>query len=111
MKCICCNKFIKCIHDNVSQEDAVFTIEKNGSEYKKAENRMWLDGVTGNISAGYGSIHDGDMFVIAICDDCIKEKKDSGSLAYIGSYMFLNPEKLEKYRKIWRRFNNLDELI
>lgn len=114
MKCVCCDKFIKCIHEDMSQEDAVFTSKEGRSETIKAENRMWLDGVIGNISAGYGSVHDGDMFVIAICDKCIKEKKDTGVLAYTGNYMFKGEvvqQDIDKYRKIWRRNNNLDELL
>lgn len=96
----------------MSQEDAVFTSKEGISGTIKAENRMWLDGVVGNISAGYGSVHDGDMFVISICDECIKEKKDSGVLAYTGNYMFKDIQQdVDRYRKIWRRNNNLDNLL
>jgi len=32
------------------------------------------DGVIGEISAGYGSSLDGDIWLIAICDQCLREK-------------------------------------
>jgi hypothetical protein len=57
---------------------------------------------------------DGDQFVIAICDDCITEKLEEGIIAYTGNYMFngqVIEEKVEKYKKIWRRNNNLSDLI
>jgi len=119
MKCICCGFRIKAeyLDEGWNQEDAVFKVEskliRDKTEYFRAENRNWYDGVVGNISAGYGSNHDGDQYVIGICDKCVTEKLYDGSLAYTGNYMFKNEyievEK-DKYRKIWRRNNNLDEL-
>ncbi len=53
---------------------------------------MFDGGIVDTISAGYGSVLDGDIYVIAICDDCIKEKK----LQLVRNYMFpdLKPEEL-----------------
>jgi hypothetical protein len=44
---------------------------------------MWDGGIVERISAGYGSLLDGDMYILAICDDCVKFKK----LKYVGNYM------------------------
>ena len=74
--CFKCNKEIKPIEPQWHDEP---------------ESAMWLDGVVGKISAGYGSILDGNMYVIAICDDCIKDNKN---IEYIGDYMFDGKIKL-----------------
>jgi len=68
--CIKCGKEIKSI---------------NPTTKSKPENSMWLDGIVGKVSAGYGSELDGDMYIIAICDDCIRENKDR--VEYVGNYM------------------------
>ena len=44
----------------------------------------FADGIVEKISAGYGSKHDGDMFIICICDSCIDSKK----LKWVGNYFF-----------------------
>lgn len=113
MRCVCCNKKIKLYEfefdDQLSEIDVIFSTEKN----KMAENKNWLDGIVGNISGGYGSIHDLGMYVIGICDKCLSEKIDDGTVAYIGNYMEPNLFKeyfLEGSKKVWRRNNNLDEL-
>ena len=41
-------------------------------------------GVIGKLHANYGSIHDGTIYQICICDDCISTRK----LTEIGDYMF-----------------------
>lgn len=117
MRCICCNfevQYMDPLDTKELEENVVFSSLKN----HKAENQMWIDGIVANISAGYGSNQDGSMFVIAICDVCIKEKMEDGTIAYLGDYMFgqgginktIQDEYIEKYRKIWRRRNNLDYL-
>lgn len=118
MKCICCNKSITPIYENLSLEDCVFKIEErrqgNTIHQIQAENRMWLNGVVANISAGFGSSHDGGQFVIAVCDDCLLNKMEEGAIALTGDYISRSEiilERLEKYRIIWRRNNNLDNLI
>ncbi len=50
--------------------------------YKPWEG-MWDSGIVERIAAGYGSTLDGNMYVLAICDNCVKEKK----LMYVGNYM------------------------
>jgi hypothetical protein len=105
MKCICCEKKIELLHkqEQESEEDLIFS--------KKAENSMWNGAIVGTIDAGYGSIFDGDQFVIGICDECIKTKSSQTTLVYVGNYMFLDDEEIEKSKKLWRRNNNLDELL
>jgi len=43
--------------------------------------------MAGRISAGYGSNHDTNVYMIAICDDCITEKMAEGKLIYAYTYM------------------------
>lgn len=129
MKCICCDVLVsatihKPVDDNhtdpiKSEEDAIFVTEKMEYEegkttFIRAQNRMWHNGIVGNISAGYGSTLDGNCYVIAICDSCAKKKHLDGTIAFTGDYM--NPEyyrehEEEKARQIWRRYNQLDSLL
>ena len=82
MYCICCKK------NNVTPEDG--WSKKGDKEKREEEDILWKrskrpdgslvnvnnemidNGIIHIIHAGYGSIHDGDQIVIAICDDCIK---------------------------------------
>jgi hypothetical protein len=72
------------------------------------------NGIIHIIDAGYGSTHDGDQFVIAICDDCIKENLEDATLLYYGS-MFDREENVEEEKKKskqkYRRRKNLDGLV
>lgn len=70
--CIKCKKEIKPIEPELHS-----TPEYSG---------MWENGIVEAISAGYGSRFDGNIYIIAICDDCIKENEDI--LEYIGDYNF-----------------------
>ena len=49
---------------------------------------VWQDGIVQKIDAGYGSCLDGDMFCLAICDDCVIEKYKEGKIKHVGNYMF-----------------------
>ena len=71
--CVCCSKEIK---------------KLDGMPNDKEWEGMWDDGIVQKISAGFGSTLDGDMYVIAICDDCAKKKIEEGALLYVGNYMF-----------------------
>lgn len=66
-RCVCCEKEIK---------------KLDGLKDKDWEG-MWDGGIVEKISAGYGSLLDGDMYVLAICDDCVRRKQ----LKYVGNYM------------------------
>jgi hypothetical protein len=72
LKCICCNKDITLIMLGVN-------VLSQG---------MWDGGIVGEIHANYGSNLDGDMYVIAVCDDCIKNQKEKSKVKYIGNYIF-----------------------
>jgi hypothetical protein len=62
-KCICCKNEVELIAPDIDSPP---------------ESAMWNNGVVGKIYAGYGSRHDGDMYIITICDDCIdKHLNDS----------------------------------
>ena len=67
--CIICDKEIKSLDKPFKGQD-----DSTG---------MWDDGVVDKISAGYGSGFDGAIFMIAICDECIKKKKPR----VIGDYL------------------------
>jgi len=55
--CVCKNAVVK----------TLYPISKN-----EFENAMWDSGIVSIIQAGYGSSHDMDSFIIAICDSCIE---------------------------------------
>ncbi len=90
------------------EEEMVFNTEKD----KKAQNKMWLDGIVTNASAGYGSKLDGYMYVISICDSCMTSKQKDGTVALIGDYMSgIDIDILEESKRIWRRYNGLEDLL
>jgi hypothetical protein len=48
-----------------------------GKEIKRIDNcNMFGGGIVDNIEAGYGSVLDGNIYTIAICDDCVQNNKD-----------------------------------
>ena len=132
MYCICCKK------NSVIPErrNYVSGPDKNSTEDslpKNEEDILWKDskrhdgslvnvnnemidnGIIHIIDAGYGSTHDGDQFIIAICDDCIKENLEDATILYYGNYMynkegFIEEEK-EKSKQKYRRRKNLDGLV
>jgi hypothetical protein len=128
MYCICCKK------NNVVPDKFSYTKESmRGMEEKREEDILWKDskrpdgslvnvnnemidnGIIHIIDAGYGSIHDGDQIVIAICDDCIKENLEDATLLYYGNYMYPEEEFIikdrEKSKQKYRRRKNLDGLV
>jgi len=123
MYCICCKK------DNVtpldprgvneetkSEEDLVWKKEKlRDGTLSTVNNGMINNGIIHIIDAGYGSTHDGDQFIIAICDDCIKENVQDATLLYYGNYMGgyedIIKDEVEKSKQKYRRRKNLDNLV
>jgi hypothetical protein len=122
MYCICCKK------NNVVPTGRPYIKREKPEEYilweknkrpdgslVNVNNEMIDNGIIHIIDAGYGSSHDGDQFIIAICDDCIKNNSEDGTLLYYGNYMYTNEEfildEVEKSKKIYRRRNNLDGLV
>jgi hypothetical protein len=113
MLCICCDKKISLLYpedlsDGKLEEDVVFNTKEKiqiDGDYDQeitvnAGSKMWNDGLVHKVSAGYGSSHDGDEFIIAICDDCIIKKKATGNLAYIDNYMGYLSKEDEDYVNI-----------
>lgn len=60
-------------------------------DINEPERSMWNNGTVRRISFGYGSRHDGESFLVAICDDCI-EKLETEKKA-------INFSKLKKEEK------------
>lgn len=122
MYCICCKKN-NVIPENYrsgfseTEEDVLYLkkeIKSDGSTLN-INNEMVDNGIIHIIDAGYGSKHDGDQFLIAICDDCINVNKEDGTLLYYNNYMYSDEkfieEEKEKSKKIYRRRKNLDGLV
>ena len=74
IKCICCSKNIESIQENI--------------ELGNEPQYMWHEGMVGRIDANYGSIFDSDVFIIGLCDECIKKKLEEKSLIFLGNYLF-----------------------
>lgn len=132
MYCICCkeDKIKPMPHsdEKISEEEYIWLVEKRKLEtqdekdYFKSDfhitntnNRMWNGGIVHIVDAGYGSGHDTDQFVIAICDDCITKESQDGTLLYHGNYFHpesdWTKEEIEKSKQIYRRRKNLDGLV
>jgi hypothetical protein len=127
MYCICCKK------NNVIPNTPPIKISTEDSPPQHEEDILWKDskrpdgslvnvnnemidnGIIHIIDAGYGSTHDGDQFVIAICDECIKENLQDATLLYWGNYMYGNEgfvhEEIEKSKQKYRRRKNLDDIV
>jgi hypothetical protein len=127
MYCICCKKNnvipnTPPISSKIATEDSPPQHEedilwkdskrKDGS-LVNVNNEMIDNGIIHIIDAGYGSTHDGDQLVIAICDDCIKENLKDATILYYGNYMYGGDyanDEIEKSKKAYRRRKNLDNL-
>jgi hypothetical protein len=64
-RCICCGIEIKYIYDR--------SVDKRGKG-------IWLNGMVDIIAANYGSEHDGDIYVVALCDGCVRTKMKDGTI-------------------------------
>ena len=117
MYCICCKK------DNVNpiiqktsvnEEDLLWKKEKRGDDTLTINNEMINNGIIHIIDAGYGSNHDGNQLIIAICDECIGKNLDDGTILFYNDYMFTDKtyieENIDKSKQIYRRRKNLDNL-
>ena len=124
MYCICCKKNnvvpdTKMISENSTpqfEEDILWKDSKRADgSLVNVNNEMIDNGIIHIIDAGYGSNYDGDQFVIAICDDCIKENLEDATLLYYGNYMYTREgfieEEKEKSKQKYRRRKNLDGLV
>ena len=132
MYCICCKqdkiKPISHTNEKTDEESHIWDVikteisDKESQEYfgtkvriENANNRMWDGGIVHVIDAGYGSSHDTDQYIIAICDDCITKEVEEGTLLYYGNYFHpesnWTKEDREKSQQIFRRRKNLDGLV
>jgi hypothetical protein len=104
---------------NLEEElDILYHVEKVEEEGFTTKTRTVANGMTDDgdvsiISMGYGSNFDGDMYIIGICDDCIKSLRDSGLILFCGDYMFdhMSGERIDESKKLYIRRRNLDDLI
>ena len=129
MYCICCKK--NNVIPNTPPVSSKIATEDSPPQHE--EDILWKDskrpdgslvnvcneiidnGIIHIIDAGYGSRHDGDQIVIAICDDCIKENLEDATILYWGNYMYSNTgfvyEEVEKSKQKYRRRKNLDDIV
>ncbi len=123
MYCICCKKNNVKVSLPVREEESQISTEEDilwkvgrrpDGSLVNVNNEMIDNGIIHIIDAGYGSKHDGDQFVIAICDKCIKSNLEDATLLYYGNYMFATEEFVEQERETskqkYRRRKNLDDL-
>lgn len=128
MYCICCKKNnvipnTPPVSSKISTEDSPPQHEEDilwkdskrpDGSLVNVNNEMIDNGIIHIIDAGYGSTHDGDQFVIAICDDCIKKNLADATLLYWGNYMYGGDyanDEIEKSKKKYRRRKNLDDIV
>lgn len=75
LPCICCGKRIKKEH-----------YASDITQYNVNHTNM-SGGTAARIECGYGSRLDGDMYIIAICDDCLTKTKASKRITYLGNFI------------------------
>jgi hypothetical protein len=120
MYCICCKRdnvtpYDEMTNNSYSEEELLWgTEETTDGRIRTINNRSANDGIIHMIDAGYGSTHDGDQFIIAICDECIRENVKDGTLLYWGNYMGfpdLSEDDVQKSKMTYRRRKNIDKLV
>jgi hypothetical protein len=122
MYCICCKKDkVKpnSRYEDLEEEYLLWkkeTITVDGSSKPSTINNAMIDdGIIHIIDAGFGSKHDGDRIILAICDDCIRENLEDATLLYFDNYMFYDNkflnENIEESKRKYRRRKNLDKLV
>jgi len=102
MSCICCGADIAAIHpSDLDKYDL--------------DSQMWDNGIVGIISAGYGSNKDGDVYCVAICDNCIEKARNRGDVIYLYNYMGVgdkvNKEIRNDYNKALHRKIKLKRIL
>jgi hypothetical protein len=95
-----------------SEEDLLWREELRNGRTLTVDNEMVNGGIVQLIYAGFGSAHDTDSFIIAICDNCIAENLEDATLLLFKSGHYINPEKhVNDSKKKYRRRKNLDGLV
>lgn len=121
MYCICC-KIDKVKPDDYlttsqsshkSEEELLWRNEKHKDGYLTIDNGMVNNGIIQIIEAGYGSKHDGDRLILAICDDCISKNLEDATLLYFSNYMSWPgvKDEVDNSKIKYRRRKNLDGLV
>ena len=120
MYCICCKKDNVIPIDHRSQKKHASEPEENllwknelkdnGKNYT-IDSEMISGGIIQIIEGGYGSTHDGDRIIIAICDDCMDVNLEDATLLYFENYMFDISDEVDKSKQKYRRRKNLDKLV
>lgn len=98
--CVCCGFAIR----------RLYNYEIDLGEHDPTKE-MWKSGFVSELSIGYGSNHDGDIFFLGLCDNCIEEKSLNGTLIFKRNYTHWDPERIEKFEKIQSRKSKLDDLL
>ena len=121
MYCICCKQNKPTPYDPLmdgqigtykTEEELLWREEIRNGRTLTIDNEMVNGGIIQIIHAGFGSMHDTDSFIIAICDSCIVENLNDGTLLLYKSGHYINPEKyVEDSKKTYRRRKNLDDLV
>ena len=117
MYCICCKKNNVVPMDTAIKEEDILwknqKVDDQNAYYRTVENEMVLGGAIEIVNTGYGSSHDGDRILLAICDDCIEENLADGTLLYFSNYMTKMgvDAAVEKSKKIYQRRTRLDGLV
>lgn len=75
LPCICCGTELSPSCGNV--EITVNTVD----------GQSLHNGMAGGIDCGYGSSHDTNVYMIAVCDACITQKVKENRLTFVYSYM------------------------
>jgi len=78
-------------------------ISNRDTESHKFEELVWDHGVVEKMYGNYGSVYDGDVFYIALCDDCINKKKEQGSILVINNYMGIKLDLKEENKYFERK--------
>lgn len=121
MYCICCKQnnvtpFDPLMDGQIgthkSEEELLWREEIRNGRTLNIDNEMVNGGIIQIIHAGFGSMHDTDSFIIAICDSCIVENLNDGTLLLYKSGHYINPDKyVEDSKKAYRRRSRLDGLV
>lgn len=74
LPCICCGTQLRV--ECGDEEFTVNTVERYGFD----------GGMAASISCGFGSDLDGNVYMIAVCDKCAKNKQKEGKLTYVYNY-------------------------
>ena len=95
-----------------SEEDLLWREELRNGSTLTVDNEMINGGIVQLIHAGFGSAHDTDSFIIAICDSCIAENLEDATLLLFRSGHYIKPEEyVNESKKKYRRRKNLDGLV